>query len=272
MPFAVFRNPVRSVPALILSALILPALILPDTAGADTKAVYESSNGQGNLTVSVKGPMARLDGAALAAERKHVLYDSARGVIIVVDDERKELMEIRPEQIRQTREQMQNQLAPMMKQMQEQLKNMPPEQRRKIEKQMSSMMPTPGGAPRTTYTTKKIGSGRVMGIPCLRHSVLMDGKPMHEVCLATPAAAKVPAGDYRTIRKMFESMREMASAAASVSMPVGGAIDGIPLEMKNNADGSVQVVKSISTATLPASDFALPPYETVTFGAIPGMK
>lgn len=267
MPFAVRRNPVRSVPALILSALILPA-----TAGADTKAVYESTSGQGAMTVSVKGPMARWDGGALAAERKYALYDSTRGVIIVVDDERKELMEIRPEQIKQTREQMQQQLAPMMKQMQEQLKTMPPEQRRMIEKQMSSMMPSPGGAPKTTYTTKKIGSGRVMGIPCLRHAVLKDGKPMHEVCLATPAAAKVPAGDYRTIRKMFESMREMASAAASVSMPMGGAIDGIPLEMKNNADGSVQVVKSISTAPLPGSDFALPPYKTVTFGAIPGMK
>lgn len=267
MPLPHCRRLARSIPAVILSALILPA-----TAAADTRAVYESTNGQGSMTVSVKGPMARWDGAGLKSEQKYALYDSTRGVIVVVDDARKELMEIRPEQVRQTREQMQQQFAPMLKQMQEQLKNMPPEQRRMIEKQMQSMMPSPGGAPKTTYTTKKVGSGRVMGIPCTRHAVQRDGKPMHEVCLATPAAAKVPAGDYRTIRKMFDSMREMASAAASVSVPMGGEIDGIPLEMKNNADGSVQVVKSISTSTLPASDFKLPPYKKVNFGDIPGMN
>lgn len=264
--------PEKACRRLVFAALTVPALMFSATAGADTKAVYGPNKGKEDMTISVKGPMARLDAPGLSQDQRYALYDSTRGVIIVIDDGRKELMEIRPEQIRQTREQMQQQLAPMMKQMQEQLKNMPPEQRRMIEKQMSAMMPSPGGAPKTTYTTRKIGSGRVMGIPCTRHSVLRDGKPMHEVCLATPAAARVPAGDYKTIRKMFESMREMASAAASASVPMGGEIDGMPLEMKNNADGSVHVMKSLSTSTLPASDFKLPPYKKTTFGAFPGMK
>lgn len=264
--------PTRRSLALSLAALLVPALLLPATADADTKAVYGAANGKQEMTVSVKGPMARLDAPGLSRDQRYALYDSARGVMIIVDDGRKELMEMRPEQIKQTREQMQQQLAPMMKQMQEQLKNMPPEQRRMIEKQMSSMLPSPGGAPKTTYSTTKIGSGRVMGIPCTRHAVLRDGKPVHELCVATPSAARVPASDYKTIRKMFESMREMASAAASVSVPMGGKIDGVPLEMKNNADGTVQVIKSLSTSTLPAASFKLPPYKKTTFGAPPGMK
>jgi len=264
--------PTRRSLALSLAALTVPALLVATTAEADTKAVYGAAGGKQDMTVSVKGPMARLDAPGLSRDQRYALYDSTRGVIIVVDDAHKELMEIRPEQIRQTREQMQQQLAPMMKQMQEQLKNMPPEQRRMIEKQMSAMMPSPGGAPKTTYATQKIGSGRVMGIPCTRHSVLRDGRPVQEVCIAKPAAAKLPAGDYTTIRKMFESMREMASAAGSVSVPMGGEIDGVPLEMKNNADGTVQVIKSLSTSTLPAASFALPPYKKTSFGALPGMK
>jgi len=254
------------------AAAALLALLIPATAAADTKAVYQSANGKDSLTFAVKGQMARWDAKEFSREQRYALYDAKRGLIILVDDGRKEIMELKPEAIRKQRAQMQSQLAPMMKQMQEQLKNMPPEQRRMIEKQMSGLMQAPGGEAKTTYTTKEIGTGRVMGIPCTRHSVLRDGQSMHEVCLASRTAAKVPAGDYQTIQKMFDTMREMASAVTSVSMPMAADLDGLPVEMKNNADGAVQTLKSLSTATLPADTFALPPYKVVTFGGFPGAK
>lgn len=253
-------------------ALTLAALTLSGAAAADTKAVYQTADGKDTMTVSVKGPMARWDADQFRKDQRYALFDSTRGVIVIVDDGRKEIMEIKPEQIRKTREQMQSQLAPMMKQLQEQMKNMPPEQRRMIEKQMSAMMPQQDGAPKTTYTTKKIGSGRVMNIPCTRHSVLRDGKAMHEVCIATPAAAKVSAADYTTIKKMFETMREMASAAASTSVPMGGDLEGMPLEMKNNADGKTHSIQSLSTSTLPAEDFKLPAYKPASIGSMMGGK
>jgi len=255
-------------PTLRSIALSLAALTLSGAAAADTKAVYQSANGKETMTIAVKGPMARWEADQFKKDQRYALFDSNRGVIVIVDDGRKEIMEIKPEEIRKTREQMQSQLAPMMKQLQEQMKNMPAEQRRMFEKQMSSMMPAQDGAPKTTYTTQKIGSGSVMSIPCTRHSVLRDGKPMHEVCIATPAAAKVSAADYKTIKKMFETMREMASAAASTSVPMGGDIDGMPLEMKNNADGQVHSIKSLSTSTLPAEDFKLPAYKSASFGSM----
>lgn len=248
------------------------ALLLPAAAGADTKAVYESPNGKSAMTYMIKGPMVRFEAPGLARDRRYGLFDSARGVMILVDDARKELIEIKPEQIRQQRQQMQAQMAPMMKQLQEQLKNMPPEQRRVIEKQMGAMMQPPGGAAKTTYTTKPIGNGSVLGISCQRLAVLRDGEPQQEICLATRADAKVPAGDYATMRKMIETMRTMASDVAAISMPMTDDLEGVPLEMKNLADGQIHSLKSLSTSTLPGDAFALPPYKKKDFGAMPGMR
>jgi hypothetical protein len=49
-----------------------------------------------------------------------------------------------------------------------------------------------------------------------------------------------------------------------MSMPAD--IKGMPVEMKNYTDGTVRTLKSISTATLPADAFKVPPYEKVTLG------
>jgi len=253
-------------------AAAICAFLLPAVAIADTKAVYVSANGTESLTFQVKGPMVRWDARELSRDQRYALFDSARGVMILVDDGRKEIMELKPETLRRQREQMQAQMAPMMKQLQEQLKNMPPEQRRRFEKQMGAMMQPPGGEPAMAFTTKKVGQGTVQGIPCERLSVLRDGKQEHEVCLATRAAAGVPAADYATMKKMFDSMRAMASAVAAVSMPMAAELDGVPLEMKSDTQGTVRVLQSLSTDTLPADAFTLPPYKKTAFEGIPGMK
>jgi hypothetical protein len=49
-------------------------------------------------------------------------------------------------------------------------------------------------------------------------------------------------------------------------------LKGVPVEMKSHADGTVHTLKSISTDSLPAGAFALPPYQKTTFGGLPGMR
>jgi hypothetical protein len=259
----------RSRPFLLLPLL---ALLLPAPADADTKAVYQSPKGTESLTFLVKGDMVRWEAIELARDQRYALYDAKQGLIYLIDDGRKEINEIKPETLRRQIEQTRAQMAPMMKQLQAQLKNMPPEQRKMIEKQMGAMMQPPAADAKTSFTTKEIGSGRVLGIPCKRLSVLRDGTPEHEVCLASRADAKVPAGDYQTMRKMFDTMRSMASAVAPVSMPMANDLDGVPLEMKSETEGATRTLKSLSTATLPANAFALPAYKRVPLGGLPGMK
>jgi hypothetical protein len=253
-------------------AAALCALLVPAGAGADTKAVYESATGKESLTVRVKGPMVRWDARELDQGQRYVLFDSTRDVMIVVDDRRKEITELNPETLRRQRQQMQAQMAPMMKQLQAQLKNMPPEQRRMIEKKMGALMKPPGETPEATFTTRKVGSGSVQGIPCTRHAILRDGKPEHEVCVASRSDAGVPADDYQTMRKTFAAARAMASAVAAASVPMAGDLEGVPVEMKSSAQGTVRTLRSLSTDTLPADPFALPPYKKVTFDGIPGMR
>ena len=250
-------------------ALAVLALLAPAAASADTRAVYQSAKGKESLTFAVKGPMIRWDAPEFTRDKRYALYDGTRGTMILVDDGRKEYMEMTPESMRRQRERMQAQLGPMMEQLKKQMKNMPAEQRRMIEQKMSGMMKD--GGPSIDFTTKAAGSGRVNGIPCKRLAVLRDGKTVHELCLASPADAKIPAEDYKTMQKMFETMRKMASAVSTASMPLGGDIEGVPVEMKNSVDGSVHTLKQISTDTLPASLFALPPYKKVSLGSLTGL-
>ena len=192
---------------------------------------------------------------------------------MIVDEGRKEILELKPDEVRKQREAMQRQIEPMMKQLREQMKTMTPEQRRVMERQMSSMMGMAGAAPKTVFSTEETGNGTVNGIPCTRMNVLKDGKPMQRVCVASPDDAGIPDSDYKTMMKMFDAMREMASAAASAAMPMAADLNGIPIEMTNSADGSVQTLKSLSTATLPQDTFTPPPYPKVGFGdGMPGAK
>lgn len=252
-------------------AAALVILLIPAAAAADTKAIYQSGNGKESLTFSVKGQMVRWETSEFMRDQRYALYDSSRKTMILVDDKRREIMEMNPETMRHQREQMQAQLGPMMEQLKSQMKNMPPEQRRMIEQRMATVM-NPPAASQSSVTTKAIGSGRVNGIPCKRLSVLRDGKPMHELCIATRADAKIPTADYDTMIKMFDTMREMATAVTAASLPTAADMKGVPVEMKNNADGSVRTLKSLSTDTLPASAFALPAYKKVSVGNLPGMR
>ena len=243
------------------------ALLVPAAASADTKAVYESAKGKETLTFSVKGPMVRWEAVEFKKDKRYALYDGTRGTMILVDDARRQITEMDPETMRKQRAQMQERVGPMVEQLKKQMKNMPPEQRRMMEQRMGALMQPQGtAAPSMTFTTKAIGSGRVQGIPCKRLSILRDGKAVHEICLASRADARIPQGDYDTMIKMFDTMRNMASAVTSASMSMPADIKGMPVEMKNYTDGTVRTLKSISTATLPADAFKVPPYEKVTLG------
>lgn len=251
-------------------AFAVLALLAPAAASADTKAVYQSAKGKESLTFAVKGPMIRWDAPEFTREKRYALYDGARGTMILVDDGRKEYMEMTPESMRRQREQMQAQLGPMMEQLKKQMKNLPAEQRRAIEQRMPALQQGTA-AIGMTFTTKAAGSGNVNGIPCQRMSVLRDGEPVHELCLASPADVKIPANDYQTMQKMFETMRQMASAVSASSMPLAADLEGVPIQMKNHMDGSVQTLKQVSTETLPASAFTVPPYKKVSFGSFAGL-
>ncbi len=252
-------------------ALLLLALLAPGAASADTTAVYQSATGKASLTFAVKGAMIRLDAPDFARDKRYALYDGARGTVLLIDDARKEYMEITPESLRRQREQMQAQLGPMMEQLKKQMKHLPPEQRRMIEKKMSGVM-ADNGAPAIDIATKETGSGRVNGIPCKRVAVLRDGKPMHEMCLASRADANIPVADYETMRKMLDTMRQMASAVSASSMPMAADIDGVPVEMKNHMDGSVHTLTRVSTEPLPATLFAVPAYKKTSLGSLMGLN
>lgn len=245
----------------ILAAL---ALLTPAAASADTKAVYQSTDGGDTLIFSIKGPMVRWEASDFKKDGRYVLYDSTRKTMILVDDKQQRVTEMDPETMRQQRAAMQAQMAPMLEQLKKRMQNMSPEQRQMIQQRMGSLMQASPAA-KATFTTKALGSARVHGIPCERMSVLRNGKAMHEFCVASRTDAGMPRADYNTMLKMFDTMRNMATAVTSSSMVIPESLKGLPIEMKDGS-GKTQTLKSLSTASLPSAAFQVPAYKKVTFG------
>ena len=194
--------------------------------------------------------MVRWESDELRKNRQYMLFDGNRNVMILVDDGRKMIMEFDEATLQRQRQRMQAQMQPMMKQLREQMKHMTPEQRRMMEQQMGGLLKGSQGGAGPTFSTKEVGRDRINGIPCRRVDVRRNGQPTYELCVASRSDARIPKQDYDTLMRMFAFMRNIAKMGTAAP-PIPENINGVPVRMKNHANGEVQTVKKISTSTLP---------------------
>ena len=113
---------------------------------------------------------------------------------------------------------------------------------------------------RVTATGK---SRKVAGYNCKVHRMSQGGRDIQEMCIASRKAVGVPQGDYQTMQNMFAFMREIAEKSmAAIGMRGAGPsfpdIDGVPVEIRDLKDGSVSVLRRVSTKSISDSKFAVP--------------
>ena len=262
------------------------AFSITHTTFAATTIEFEGQGEEPSTFLISKGKVLICTG-----ETEDMLYDERAGRVTMIDhaergyfvmdpDEMAERMQGMQARSQQQMQQLQQQMGSAMEQMRQQMETLlndpdiPDQQKRMIQQQMAQMsggagaMPgaPPGGMPdQQPMQVEATGESRkVAGIKCNVHKVSQGGRYIQEVCVAGRKATGVPQSDYQTMQNMFAFMRNLAEksmAAMGVSGGGGHAypdIEGVPVEIRDFEEGTVSVLRSVSTESIADSTFAIP--------------
>ncbi len=224
------------------------------SALADTIITFDASGNDVPNTISIHAGSVQMP---TPQGDMRLVMDTINSRMLMIDDSKKQYVEMDSETIKQTSD-----LMDMVRtQMMSQLENMPEGQRKMLEESMGITLKKPATPVITINATGK--KKTVSKIKCEVHDVLSDGKKTMEACVATVKASGVAQKDYETMKKMFGMSRNFAKQAAKLGGPAATNtvanmpdLNGVPMEVKNLADGNTITITSInSNAKLDASKF-----------------
>lgn len=224
--------------------------LLGGAVSADTRLAYGTPGA---------APMQFLDAGAGAVrmsqtgESSWMLYRDADKTVYIVNDEQRSYHRIDKDMARQMGEQ----IAAMQAQVEAQMAMLPPAQR----EMMRQMMPQMPSMATAEYTVRVSDKTRKAGLwSCRDVTVLADGQPEEELCLADIKALKVPAGEYALMKRMGQTLGELAATFGAGSMAaVLDKLDGLPVEQRKPGASSPQaVLMEVIDKAHPAGHFKLP--------------
>ncbi|MEM9057244.1 MAG: DUF4412 domain-containing protein [Pseudomonadota bacterium] len=233
---------------------IAGSLLLPGIASADVR-IHMATDGNDAIAsvMSVRdGHMLIEDSSDRSAS---MLFRADSNALVVISHDNKSYMTVDDKAM----DEMKTQIDAAMQQMQEQLKNMPDEQRRMIMERMPNMLPQQETA-KSTYSVKKSGEkDTVASVSCEIMTVLKDGVPEGQGCIATAKDMGISKQDFNTMVSMFERLRGMAGRFGKTDeAPDLSAIGGFPMRMTStNGRQTAQVVR-IETEALDGALFEVP--------------
>ena len=256
-------------------AAIAALSITPATFAATTVEFDAQGEGPETFLIS-KGKVLMRSG-----ENEDMVYDDRKRQMTMIDHSRRGYFVMDPEkmaaQMQGMQSQMQGQMGAAMEQMKQHMQTLldnpdiSDEQKKMIQDEMAKMsarsgaMPTaPGAAPEPMKIKATGKSRKVAGINCKMHRVSRGGRTVQEVCVASRKATGMPKDDYQTMQNMFSFMREIAEKSMSAMGMSGGGgaafpeIDGVPVEIKDMEDGTVSVLRNVSTKSIADSTFSVP--------------
>lgn len=221
---------------------------------ADTVVTFNASGNDAPNTLLIHAGSVQMPAPQ---SNMRVVMDTNNRHMLMIDDGKKQYMEMNSESIKQTS----NMMDMVRQQMMAQLENMPEQQRKMLEQRMGINLKQPTAPVIKVNATGKMKS--VSKIQCEIHDVLSDGKKTMEACVATVAASGVAQSDYETMQKMFQMSREFArqagnlgGLAATTTVANMPDLNGVPMAVKNIADGNSITITSIdSTVKLAAAKF-----------------
>jgi hypothetical protein len=191
-----------------------------------------------------------------ASGRKVVIFDATKGVLDVIDPDKKTYMEITQAEVDQMAAQMQG----AMSQMQQAMANMPPEQRAQMEAMMGRgrAMMMPAAPAKTEY--HQAGTDHVGKWTCDKYDVMQAGQKTGEICTVAPSALGFTAADFEVTRQMADFFKKVIPQAAQQMFTVGRQEEqgfaGVPVRTVSG-----QVTSEITEAsrqTFPDTVFAVP--------------
>lgn len=238
----------------IVFSFVFALAAASQSAFADTVVTFNATGNDVPNTISIHDGSVQMP---VPQGNMRLVMDTKTSRMLMIDDGKKQYMEMDSETIKQTSD-----LMDMVRtQMMAQLENMPEQQRKMLEQRMGINLKQPTAPVIKVNATGKMKS--VSKIQCEIHDVLSDGKKTMEACVATVAASGVAQSDYETMQKMFQMSREFArqagnlgGLAATTTVANMPDLNGVPMAVKNIADGNSITITSIdSTVKLAAAKF-----------------
>jgi len=241
----------------IISGITTIAILLAaPPAGADATLYVQGSDGL-KSTIQLRGGKGRMSAAGMD---EYVVYDAGTGTITYVEPGQRQYMQVTGAELQsglQTAAGIRQTVAPYMADM---LAGLPPAQRRMIEQRMGALpgAPAAGHAPATpSIEAVSRGSYIIAGLQCQASSIMKNGHPSAEVCMATSPGGQLSQQDFETLQAMVALSRSMAGSAAGMLGDqakqfdfLATELDGVPLAVRDLDNGKRYQVTAVSNTVL----------------------
>jgi len=250
----------------VLSLAISASLLLTPLAKADSVLeflVKETHDPTGKTQpVLIKDGQIMVKGAGGDANLDF-LYSRAQESLVVIDHHKRTFMPLDEQQVNRIAQQTED-VQPLLQGLGQQIGKLSPKQREKWESMLGGKVSldkiAKAAEPAKPANLVKMGGGKtVAGIACQPMNVIQGSKPLAELCLADPAAMKIPSDDYATIRSLFNFSERLAAKTQGLAGQFGIKIPnlalrevfGIPIEVRDLSDenlGSMTLSRTITSA------------------------
>jgi hypothetical protein len=250
----------------------LLAVLSASGSQAATEIVSTLGNAQGSMTQTMF-----LDGNNLKMDRPSgaMLYRGGEDKVFEIDNERHTYLELSPEAMAKTKAKMDASLAQMRQQMQQQIAAMPEAQRKQVEAMMAARgLPGLGNAPVAppVISYQKNGAMRKVGKwDCQPYSLLSDGKPRADLCIAKLSDLGLTRDDLKPFVGFSMHIAKQMTAADQRVSPMTPmnfdalnkaiGFDGYPVETVYKLPTGPEIkttVQSVERKDMPAGSFDLP--------------
>lgn len=218
--------------------------------------------------IQVESNRMRAESTGPRGEKQVVIFDGARQVLIMIDNENKSYTEM----TREDADRLGTQMADAMAQIQTQLAGMPPEQRAKIEAMMKGRMGGAGGAaPKPQY--RRAGTETVGKWTCTRYEGYEGETKTSEVCTVEPKALGLTEADFAFTKQFVEFFKKIVPQMATQAFAIGTVeqqgFSGVPVKRKVSVLGReiTTEITDVTRQTFPDTSYAVPAgYQKKPFG------
>lgn len=201
-----------------------------------------------------------------------LLYSRAAEKVVIADHQKRTLMTVNEEEVARINLQAKD-VQPLLQGFSDQVAKLSPEQRQKWQELLgdtisldkiakASEPPQPNRLVPTRLTKK------VAGIRCQEMRLLQGETPMAELCLAEPAAMKIPARDEATLRALFSLYERLATKSQGLARQLGLGLPslamadmaGIPVEIRDLSrdENGTLTLSAVKTAAVSPEVMKIP--------------
>lgn len=248
----------------IATALALGGLAAGPMFAANGILIVEKSTTGGAATsnqIQIEANRMRVESTGATGGKQVVIFDGARGVLMMIDDAKKTYTEV----TREEADKLGSQMSDMMAQMQQQLQSLPPEQRAQVEAMMKGRTGGAGmpGAPvKTEY--RKAGKGQAGKWACDRYEGFQADKKTSEVCTVDPKVLGFTEADFAVSKQLQEFFGKLVPQMRGQMFAIGNAaeqgFDGVPVRRMMTIAGRevTSEITDISRTSFADTSYAAP--------------